>query len=109
MSAAAYQTPPRFSNNPVDHRRRLADAIALLLQGKMNATSEITLTAGATSTTITDPRIGPSTFLGFSPLSASAAAAQGALYVSSQQNGQATLTHASNAAADQTFRLLLVG
>lgn len=106
---SGYHTPPQFSSNAVDHRRQLAQAIGLLLQGKMNATASVTLNASATSTTLTDPRIGANTFVGFSPLTASAAAAQSALYVSAQQNGQATLSHASSAAADQTFRLLLIG
>lgn len=104
-----YPVAPESMQNEVEHRRKLAQAANLALGGKMNAVTQVTLTAGATTTTLTDKRIGAYTFIGFSPLTANAAAAQAGLYVSSQVNGSATLTHANNAQADRTFNVLLIG
>jgi hypothetical protein len=92
-----------------EHRRQIAQALANAMGGKLNAVNEITLVAGATTTTITDARIGANTFFGFQPMTANAAGALGSLYVSSQANGTATLTHANTATVDRTFRLLLIG
>lgn len=109
MSTKSFQAVPLFSNNPADHRRRIAEAVNGMMGGKINATASVTLNASATTTTITDARIGADTYIELSPLTASAATAKPSVYVSAQQTGQATLTHASNAAADQTFRALLIG
>ena len=109
MTTKGYPVPPQFLPDAVEHRRQLAQALAGVLQGKINAVGSVTLTPSATSTTVTDSRIGANTFIGFSPLTAHAAAAQANLYVSAQQKGQATLSHASSANADQTFALLLIG
>lgn len=108
MSTKGYQVPPQFLPNEAEHRRQLAQALALVMQGKMNATSEVTLTPNATSTTIVDARIGSNTWIGLSPLTANAAAAHSSVYVSSQQKGQATLTHASSPNSDQTFNVLMI-
>lgn len=104
-----YPLAPEVWQNDVEHRRKLAQAANLALGGKMNAVTQVTLTANSATTTLTDRRIGANTFIGFSPLTADAAAAQSGLYVSSQINGSATLTHANNAQADRTFNVLLIG
>ena len=109
MSTKGYLPPPQYLPDAVEHRRQLAQAVALVMAGKMNATAQITLTPNATTTTLIDSRIGANTWIGFSPLTADAAGALGALYVSAQVNGQATLTHASMASTDRTFNLLLIG
>jgi hypothetical protein len=101
--------PPLDMADEKAHRRQIAAGVANALGGKLNATASVTLTASATATTLTDARIGPTTHLAFSPLTASAATAAAGLYVSAQRKGVATLTHASNAAADQTFRVLMIG
>ena len=66
-------------------------------------------TAGATSTTLTDSRIGGASFIGFSPTTATAATALTALYVSAKAKGSATLTHNNTADTDRTFDVLIVG
>ncbi|WP_221307251.1 hypothetical protein [Paraburkholderia atlantica] len=75
----------------------------------MNVVIQVTLTPSATTTTVSDSRIGANTGLFFSPLTANAAAALSGLYVSSQKNGAATLTHANTATVDRTFNVLLIG
>lgn len=109
MSTKGYLPPPQFLPDAVEHRRQIAQAVALVMTGKMNATAQITLAANATATALIDSRIGANTWIGFSPLTADAAAALAGLYVSNQANGQATLTHANTASADRTFNLLFIG
>lgn len=104
-----YRHPPLYLSNDVEHRRQLAQSIGDTIQGKLNAVTNVTLAANVTTTTLTDARIGANTFIGFSPLTAHAASAAASLYVSAQQKGSATLTHASSANTDQTFAVLLIG
>lgn len=105
-----YQGVPVSLPDEKAHRRLLAEASNNQLAGKLNATSQITLTPSATSTTLTDSRIGANTFIGFSPRTANAVTAWiSGLYVASKVNGSATLNHASSANTDQTFDLLLIG
>lgn len=82
-----------------------------LLIGKSNNVLAFTLTANAASSTITDPRVGPLSFLGFMPTTANAAAELGAgtLYVSARGAETATIVHANNANADRTYAVLIVG
>lgn len=109
MTTKGYQPPPQFLPDAKEHRRQLAQAIALVMAGKMNSTGQITLAVSATTTTVIDSRIGASTWIGLSPLTADAAGAIGTTYVSAQQKGQATLTHANASSADRTFALLFIG
>lgn len=104
-----YQGVQELVSDEKEHRRQIARLANSLLQGKTNNVIQVTLTPSATNTTITDKRIGANTGIFFSALTANAAAALGALYVSSQANGSATLTHASSANVDQTFNAILVG
>jgi hypothetical protein len=109
MSIKGYPLAPETLANDVEHRRKIAQTANLAMQGKLNAVAQITLTPSSTTTTLTDARIGATTGIFFSALSANAAAALSSLYVSAQKNGQATLTHASTATVDRTFNVLLIG
>lgn len=95
--------------NEKDHRRAIAQTLNNTIQGKLNAVTSITLAVSATTTTITDKRIGANTWIGLQPTTADAAAALSTTYVSAQTNGSATLTHTSAATADRTFAVLLIG
>lgn len=79
------------------------------LIGKANNTASLTLTAGTTSTTMTDARLSAVSVMTFMPTTANAAAATAALYVTDQKKGQATVRHASSANTDQTFRVAIHG
>lgn len=104
-----YSGVPEVMTNDVEHRRQIARLANSLLQGKQNNVIQVTLAANVTTTTVIDKRIGANTGLFFSPLSVDAAGALAGLYVSAQQNGSATLTHANTATTDRTFNVLLVG
>jgi hypothetical protein len=109
MSLKGYPLAPETLANDVEHRRKIAQTANLAMQGKLNAVTQITLTPSSTTTTLTDARIGATTFISFQPLTADAAGAMSGLYVSSQKNGQATITHASASSVDRTFNVLLIG
>lgn len=98
---------PNLGANPV--ARDIERVVNRINGGKFNATGEVTLTDSDTETTLTDPRIGPSSFISFMPLTADALTAFPNLYVSAQENGEATLTHASDASTEQTFRYVVIG
>lgn len=109
MSIQGYPLAPETMTNDVEHRRKLAQTANLAMQGKLNAVTQVTLTPSSTTTTLTDARIGATTFISFQPLTADAAGAMSGLYVSSQKKGQATITHASASSVDRTFNVLLIG
>jgi hypothetical protein len=56
MTAANYPPVPRTGGD-WDWVQKIADKVNLILQGRVNATQDVTLNAGATTTTINDPRI----------------------------------------------------
>jgi hypothetical protein len=95
--------------------RRLSRVVNQAMQGKTNNTSEtaVTLTANATTTTVTEApnRIGEATVILFMPTTANAAAAMANIYVSSRSvaNNTFTITHANTATVDRTFNYVLVG
>jgi hypothetical protein len=109
MTTKGYPTAPEYWPNEKEHRRKIAHTANLSMSGKLNAVVQVTLAANSATTTVTDERIGGSTYFGFQPMTANAAAALGGLYVSSQANGTATLAHANNAQSDRTFNVLLIG
>lgn len=100
---------PRTWGQVPEHLRILADRINQLINGRSNAVGDVTLTANAASTTLTDARIGPDSFIGLMPTTSNAAAALTATYVTSRGKGTATITHANNAQTDRTFRYSIQG
>lgn len=98
---------PGLSHDP--NPREIAERVNRLNQGKMNAVTTLTLTAGATTTTLTDTRIGGGTYIGLSPTTATAAAAMTKVYVGPKTKGSATITHDNTADTDRTFSVLLIG
>lgn len=112
----AYPTPPRDagSDEPSSVRqfaRRIADVLTAAMQGKTNNTTEITLTANATSTTLNDARLTVQSVIATEPLTANAAAEKGngTLYISARNNGSVTFTHANNAQTDRIFAVSIQG
>ncbi len=89
--------------------RQVAQRVNALLRGKVNSLSAVTLTPSATTTVVTDPNIGAQSFLIPAAKTASAAAALANLHQAVTGPEEITLTHASSAATDQTFDLLIVG
>ena len=89
--------------------RMIAIAVQNILDGKIFATGEVTLTASAATTTLTDKRISPDSVILFMPTTANAAAEMDDLYVSARGEGTATITHPNNANADKAFGYCVIG
>jgi len=106
----APQAPRTVSFSTIgDWIRRVVDVVNGARAGKLNATVRITLAAGATSTTVIDPRITWYSALLLTPVTADAAAIAGSTYVNSQQNGQCTFSHPSSASGLLNFTLAIIG
>ena len=86
--------------------REVAEVVNNTVDGKMNVTGEVTLTNSATSTVVTDIRVGAESLIVFMPITADAATelAAGGMYVSSQGKQTYTITHA-NDTTTRTFRV----
>ena len=91
------------------HLRLVSTTLNNVMDGKLNSTGTITLTASSTSTTLTDARIGGDSVIVFMPITANGKTAENNLFVSARQSGQATLTHASSSNNDQNFAYIVVG
>ena len=89
----------------------LRDIVNNIMRGKINATLDVTLIVSAPSTTVSDARIGGSCGIYLMPLSANAAAeiGNGTIWWGPPGSQTVTLNHASNAQADRSFRLLIIG
>lgn len=98
---------PALSATP--EPREISERVNALLRGKSNNVTTVTLNAGATTTTLTDSRIGVNSFIGLTARTANAATATGNVYVSAKTNGSATLTHSNTADADKTFDVVIIG
>ncbi len=85
--------------------RDTAEIVNNCVDGKLNVTGEVTLTNSATSTVVTDIRVGADSLIVFQPITADAATelAAGSMYVSSQGKQTFTVTHASDTTT-RTFR-----
>lgn len=83
--------------------------IVNMLVAKLNCAADLTLTANAATTTMSDARLSPFSVLTFMPTTANAAAAKAGLYVTGQTKGAATINHANNAQTDKTFRVAIHG
>lgn len=113
MVQNSYIAVPENDISEFEHRRKIAKTVNGLLQGKMNAVTTLTLAASVASTTLTDARITPQSFIGMMPLTANATAelGNGTLYfpAATQTTGSVVITHANNAQTDRTFTLLIIG
>jgi len=65
--------PPKVHSDERAHRKLLAEAIWGILDGKLYCTGEVTLTADAVTTVVTDHRVGNESVILFMPLTENAA------------------------------------
>lgn len=94
-----------------DHtKREVADAVNGVLGGKLNATGSVTLTNSATSTAVTDYRVGPDTVILFMPTTSAGATelAAGGMYVSTRAKFTFTITHSSDTTT-RSFDYVVIG
>ena len=109
-SGRSYQTAPiDWPGKEEEWIRLIADVVNGIMDGKINATGTVTLTASTTTTTITDRRIGPDSCIELMPTTANASAAIATTYISSRGKETATLTHANNSQTDRTFGYAVLG
>lgn len=107
MADANYRRLPYVA----DDGREIALVVNNILDGKLNSTGSVTLTASAASTAVTDERAGYDSVILFMPTTANAASEQaaGGMYVSSRGKQTFTITHANNAQSDRTFEYIIIG
>ena len=97
------------NHNIADH----AQAINEMQKGKLHNTGTFTLTASASSTTVTNPNCSPGAIVKWSPQTLHAAQedAGGTMYVpaATVTFGSFVVQHANNAQADRTFGYTITG
>lgn len=86
-----------------------ARLLKTILIGQLDNTFEGTLRASQTTSTFTDGRIKIGSAVLAIPMTSNAAGAVSGLYISAIENGEVEFTHANTAAADKTFRFVIVG
>lgn len=103
-----FPPPP---NDP--EARRQYEVLQRIRQGKTENVGELTLTANAATTVLSDVRISPQSVIVWHARTANAAAelGNGTLYIldANMGNGTATVTHANNAQVDRSFRYAVIG
>jgi hypothetical protein len=114
MAQANLTRPPAIPLVPADVGNakvttvRHAAAINALLRGGISATLGVTLAPNATTSTFSDSRIGPFTYIGLMPTTANACDALPSIWIAPTA-GSATVHHASSPHTDQTFVAVLIG
>lgn len=110
-SAGSRLAPSAFLADDVAHRRSIAQWMREAHQGHLGNVGSFTLGTGTATTSMTDFRVGPNSFIGFTPLTANAAAevGNGTIYISARGNESFTITHANTATADRTFVYCILG
>lgn len=113
-----YPTAP-FEPDETIHRKKISHVLRNIVMGKVNCHLDVTLNPTATSTVISDARIGFNSVI--SPAMAltadGATAIASGIYVASSSitpaiaavPGQAIISHASNSSLTQVIRFLLIG
>lgn len=91
--------------------REVANAVNQVINGKINSVSEVTLTAGASSTTVNDPLVSKSSGFLFSPRTANAAAIATpyVLEANITDGVSYVITHVNNGNTDKIFRVAVLG
>ena len=110
-----HTVPPRTFSSFADVTawcRQMYDAFLRARQGKMDCVTEITLTNGATSTTLNDIRLTNQSVVTFDPKSAASATELygGTMYVDEANRGTGSwvITH-SNGATTRKFQISIIG
>ncbi|MCK1387373.1 hypothetical protein [Bradyrhizobium sp. 21] len=91
--------------------KKIVLAIQQLAAGRSNAVGSVTLTTGASNTTVTTANCAAGSVPILVPASANAAAeaGNGTMYVSAVANGAFTISHANAATTGRTFLYAVIG
>ena len=95
--------------NLAQYSMQVAEVTNGARRGKISPCNEITLRANETTTTLTSEDISANSHIFMFPLSANAASVIASTYISSMTNGQAVITHPSDANTDKTFDYVILG
>lgn len=90
---------------------KFTDSINNAIKGRVENFGQVTLTANASSTTVTNAQISENSEIMLSPKTANAAAALATTYIPEATilNGSFVIQHANNAQTDKTFGYVWVG
>lgn len=99
------------TGSAADLFRKLGNTINAILDGRQNNVGSFTLADGATTTAVTDFRVGSDSVITLMPTTATAALAMTAVYVSAIDplTNTFTLTHDNTADTDRTFKYEVTG
>ena len=93
----------------VEHRRLLANGVNSLRDGKINATGTATLATSATSTAVTDVRVGADSVILLMPTTSNAAGGLATTHIGTVAKQSFTVSHANNSQTDRTFKYVILG
>ena len=99
-------TPSFRALTPFSDQRENAEVVNNILQGKLNATGTVTLTNSATTTTVSDYRVGGDSVILFMPTTSDAASEN--IWVSARTKNSFTITHAS-ATTTRSYAYAVIG
>ncbi len=96
--------------SPFSDQRETSEVVNNILAGKLNATASITITNSATSTVVTDYRVGSESVILFMPTTSAGATelASGSMYVSARSKNSFTITH-TNDTTTRSFDYVVLG
>ncbi len=109
VSAGSSVNVPYFQADEKIHRRKLAEWAKQANIGHIPVVGNVTLAAGATSTSVADARVAPGSWIGLVPITANALSAAPTVWVSTFGIEYFVITHANSASADKTFRYAVLG
>lgn len=89
--------------------RKIVLAVNQLGLGRSNAVGTVTLTANATTTTVTAQNCASGSSVHLTAKTAHAAAALATTYIGTVSNGSFVITHANNAQTDRDFFWVALG
>jgi len=88
--------------------RKIVQSVNSAMRGNTNNTGEFTLTASATSTTVTDNRVNPQSVITIMPKTNNAATHVQHYYIVPGDK-QFVMYHNNNSSTDRTFRYVVTG
>jgi len=111
MTVSNFPTPPLDLDDEKKHARLMAQSCQASALGRTNNVLDVTVDANQAATTVTDSRIGVYTVALAIPTTVNAEAAAIWPYrdFSAPVNGSMSLIHTNSAAADKTYKIILVG
>ena len=104
----SYRNFPNITPNE-PWSRIAATILQWVRNGKLNCCGEVTLTANAATTTLTDALIGPDSVISLMPMHADSAGELATLYFSVPTTKSVVINHANNASTNRLFRYDVIG